>query len=141
MSKGIPKSLRLEAIARAKGYCEYCQTNSQIVITMEVDHILPFARGGKTVIDNLCLACQRCNGSKHDFITGIDPQTGNEVALYHPRRQTWSDHFQWHESGVLLIGLTETGRATIQRLQINRDNVVNSRRVWVRVGLHPPKDE
>jgi len=37
-----------------------------------------------------------------------------------------------------LKGLTATGRATIAALDLNRQRVINLRRVLIRDGLHPP---
>ncbi len=33
---------------------------------LAIDHIQPFAKGGKTVLENLQVACQRCNSQKSD---------------------------------------------------------------------------
>jgi hypothetical protein len=137
----ISAALRHEVTERARGRCEYCQTQQEIVVSMEIDHIVPEAAGGETISENLCLACIGCNGFKLDFQSGIDPDTSQEAPLFNPRTQTWTDHFQWSDDGLRLIGLTTTGRATITRLQMNRDAVVNSRRRWVEVGWHPPHDE
>jgi hypothetical protein len=60
---------------------------------------------------------------------GHDPVTGETVALYHPRTDTWEDHFLWSDDKLLMIGKTPTGRATIARIQLNRDGVVNLREV------------
>lgn len=40
-----------------------------------------------------------------------------------------------------LIDVTARCRATIARLRMNRDAVVNARRRWVEAGWHPPTDE
>ncbi len=66
--------------------------------------------------------------------------SGNLVPLYHPRHQQWADHFGWNEDFTLAIGLTPTGRATVERLQLNREGVVNLRRVLRTIGQHPPID-
>src|SRR5262245_2647942 len=34
---------------------------------MTLDHIIPRAQGGVSEVDNLCLACSRCNGRKRDL--------------------------------------------------------------------------
>ena len=60
----IPARLRQQIFARANGLCEYCQTAQVIVITMEIDHIIPQVAGGKTDSNNLCLACVSCNNFK-----------------------------------------------------------------------------
>jgi hypothetical protein len=134
----IPNRLRQQVITRAKGRCEYCQTQQSIVVVMEIDHIQPLSVGGATNLDNLCLACVGCNAFKLNFQSGFDPDTQTDVALFHPRRQQWDSHFQWREDGVVLLGRTATGRATINRLRINRDVVVQARKRWVVAGWHPP---
>jgi hypothetical protein len=137
----IPDKLRQQVIERARGRCEYCQTQQIIVVSMEIDHIIPESANGKTNLDNLCLACIGCNGFKLDFQIGIDPDTEQEASLFNPRTQRWNDHFRWSDGGLQVIGLTATGRATIVRLRLNRGAVVNSRRHWVEAGWHPPKGE
>jgi hypothetical protein len=64
----------------------------------------------------------------------------NNVPLYHPRQQHWHDHFAWNNDFTLIIGLTPTGRATIQALHLNRSELVNLRRVLYAMGEHPPTD-
>jgi hypothetical protein len=44
---------------------------------------------------NLALACIDCNLHKGTNLTGIDPQTNDVTELFHPRRQSWDDHFEW----------------------------------------------
>ena len=105
---------------------------------MEIDHIVPESVGGETALENLCLACVGCNTFKYSFQTGIDPETDKESTLFNPRTQSWSDHFNWNEDGTLVVGLTATGRATVERLHMNRSDVVESRQLWVFAGWHPP---
>jgi hypothetical protein len=50
----------------------------------------------------------------------------------------WEAHFVWNEDFVTMVGLTPTGRATIERLQLNREGVVNLRRVLRAINQHPP---
>jgi hypothetical protein len=135
----ISESLRQEVISRARGCCEYCQMQKLVVVFMEIDHVIPESRGGKTEGINLCLACAGCNGFKLDFETGIDPQTNLEVKLFNPRLEKWQEHFQWSEDALRLLGLTATGRATIERLRMNREDILASRQLWVEAGWHPPK--
>jgi hypothetical protein len=79
-----------------------------------------------------------CNGHKAMAITAPDPVTGQDAPLFHPRTQEWSHHFRWSEDLLRLQGLTPTGRATIERLRLNRVEVMNLRRVLRDAGLHPP---
>jgi hypothetical protein len=63
--------------------------------------------------------------------------TETKVMLYHPRQQIWGDHFSWNEDCTEIIGLTAIGRATIEALHLNRNGVMNLRRVLFEKGLHP----
>lgn len=44
------------------------------------------------------------------------------------------------EKYTLVIGRTPTGRATVEKLQLNREGVVNLRRLLVTMGQHPPEE-
>jgi hypothetical protein len=55
----------------------------------EIDPIIPKSLGGSDEIENLALSCQRCNGYRYNFATGIDPTTQKEVYLFNPRQQKW----------------------------------------------------
>jgi hypothetical protein len=67
-----------------------------------------------------------------------DPVSGQPAPLYHPRRDRWDEHFAWSHDCTLIVGLTPTGRATIEVLRLNRDGVVNLRRLLYARGEHPP---
>jgi 5-methylcytosine-specific restriction endonuclease McrA len=90
----IPERLRQQVVERARGRCEYCQTQQVIVVSMDIDHIVPESVGGKSTLKNLCLACIACNGFKLDFQFGIDPETEQDTLLFNPRTQDWHHHFQ-----------------------------------------------
>lgn len=103
-----------------------------------VEHILPTSAGGKTRMPNLALACSSGNGCKYNKVTGIDPFTEELAPLFNPRRQRWKDHFTWNESGLLIVGLTPVGRATVATLKMNNEKTVNLRRLLIPASLHPP---
>ena len=107
-------------------------------ITFEVDHIIPEAAGGTTTLENLSLTCPTCNRHKSDRITLTDPDTGVATALFHPLQDTWYDHFAWLDEGGMVSGKTAIGRATIEAFSINRPVLVQLRRYWITLGLHPP---
>jgi hypothetical protein len=115
-------------------------TQQEIVGYLEIDHIVPESLGGGTMPDNLCLACTCCNRFKSNFLTGAAPASGEERPLFDPRRHALRQHFDWNEDGTQVVGLTATGRATIMRLQMDRSNIVATRRLWASVGWHPPRD-
>lgn len=141
MTKPLSRAaLRKLVIERARGCCEYCFSQmSYSSHTFALEHILPKKRGGKTVANNLALSCQGCNDHKHTKIKAGDPLTGKLASLFHPRRQIWSEHFTWSADYMEVIGLTPTGRATIIALRLNREEVVNLRRVLLAFGEHPPE--
>lgn len=93
---------------------------------------------GKTVLDNLALACFGCNSHKATKVAGLDPQSGSTFPLFHPRQQRWSDHFTWNNKFTQVVGLTPTGRVTVLALHLNRAELVNLRQILHKVGLHPP---
>jgi hypothetical protein len=84
------------------------------------------------------MACEGCNNRKYTSVEALDPVSGDTVPLYYPRRQRWHEHFTWNEAHALVLGLTPTGRATVEKLQLNRAGPVNLRRVLRSVGAHPP---
>ena len=135
--KHISARLRRLVIQRAAGCCEYCGLSQEgQEATFHIDHVIPLAAGGETVAENLALACVSCSLRKAARQTAVDPQSGEEVTLYNPRRDTWHEHFQW--DGVYLVGLTATGRATVEALNMNRVLILAIRREEAAVGRHPP---
>ncbi len=107
-------------------------------VRFTVDHIVPLAQDGSDTPDNLALACFHCNRRKSDRLTALDPDSGQEVALFNPRQDDWDEHFMWSADGLFVIGLTPVGRATIEALALNRDRVINIRAADRMVGRHPP---
>jgi hypothetical protein len=63
--KAIPQSIRFEVFKRDLFTCQYCGRKAPEVI-LEVDHIIPVAKGGDNSIENLVTACRECNGGKSD---------------------------------------------------------------------------
>ena len=142
MSEPQLTAKRKEAVARrAGGCCEYCCSQARFSPDpFSIEHIRPRSKGGTDEDDNLALACQGCNNRKYTHVEARDPVSGNLVSLYDPRRQRWADHFSWNENFTLVIGLTPTGRATVELLKLNREGVVNLRRVLCTIEQHPPRD-
>jgi hypothetical protein len=124
---------------RARYCCEYCLSQLKFSIdSFSVEHIIPRSRGGSDDLSNLALACQGCNNAKYVATEGIDPLSGQVTPLFHPRQHTWSEHFAWSHDFSLIHGQTPTGRATVDKLQLNRPGIVNLRRVLRDAGAHPP---
>jgi HNH endonuclease len=143
----INKVLRQLVRKRAKFLCEYCHSpewSSADLFTLE--HLLPQSLGGSDQLDNLALACRRCNERRYNFTTGIDLETGLETQLFQPRQQVWAEHFIWADEGIKIISLTSTGRATCNRLDLNDELhndrfIQRARRFWIQGGWHPPNDD
>jgi hypothetical protein len=133
----VPARLRRLVVARAQGRCEYCglaQAGQEA--TFHLDHIVPGSAEGLTGEQNLALACVSCSLRKEARRSAIDSQTGRKVALFHPRRQKWRDHFRWQ--GLTVFGITPTGRATADALRMNRGLVLGIRGEEALRGRHPP---
>jgi hypothetical protein len=106
---------------------------------LQIDHIVPVAKGGSDDEDNLCLACELCNQHKWIKTNGIDPQSGKYVALFNPRQDEWHEHFAWSADYIEVVDLTACGRATVEALNLNNALAATVRRNWVEAGWHPPK--
>lgn len=123
---------------RAQGCCEYCWSQEAFSPdTFSVEHIIAIAKGGTNDENNLAQACQGCNNRKYVSSEALDPLTGEVVPLYHPCRDRWDEHFAWNDDFSLVIGLSPSGRATVETLRLNRTSVVNLRRLLYERGLHP----
>jgi hypothetical protein len=133
----ISPSLHAEVVLRAGNRCEYCRL-SQLgqEAAFHLDHVVPRAAGGPTSVDNLALACVSCSLRKWAKQAALDPESGEEVSLFNPRRQAWSDHFRWEDESV--VPLTPTGRATADALAMNRPLILAIRREEAARGRHPP---
>jgi HNH endonuclease len=134
-----PAEIRAHVFERARGCCEYCQSQRDFSHDdFSVEHITPRSAGGTDDLENLAMSCQGCNNRKYTALEAIDPVTGIQVGLYHPRLEAWTTHFVWSADTTLMIGLTATGRASIMRLELNRSGLVNLRRALAAAGVHPP---
>ena len=135
----VPKELRDEVARQAHFCCEFCLSQQRVSSSpLCVEHIIPRVHGGADDLTNFGLACAGCNGSKGIALTGRDPATERFMRLYHPRRDRWREHFAWSDDSTLLIGLSPIGRATIERLRLNRSGVVELRIALLATGKHPP---
>lgn len=71
----IPRKLRHEVFMRDGYRCRECGA-SKDETSLEIDHIVPVARGGTNDIDNLQTLCRECNRMKH-----TDTWVGGETNL------------------------------------------------------------
>ena len=125
----IDKATRELVRSRAGGRCEYCQLPQEhTTLTLQVEHIIPKQHWGDDEVSNLALACARCNLLKGSNLTGLDPDSGEVVRLFHPREQNWEEHFAWN--GLNILGKTPVGRTTVWLLEMNGDDRLEIRETW-----------
>jgi hypothetical protein len=136
----LSRKLRRAVAQRAGFLCEYCHLRQDLCPeSFEIDHIIPRAVEGPTILENLCLACPVCNNAKASQLEASDSASGRRVRLFHPRLQDWKRHFRWSGDYEKIIGKTAVGRATVAALEMNRPRVVQIRLLWAAMGLHPPR--
>jgi hypothetical protein len=123
---------------RAGHRCEFCRAPEAIFnFPFEAEHVIPVARQGPDEETNLALACRACNLHKSDHLAGADEVSQGEVRLFHPRQDSWAEHFQVDRETGVIQGLTPIGRATVARLQMNTPVELAARRQWMLLGLFP----
>ncbi len=138
----ISEATQNQVRQRAKFLCEYCHASEQWqYVSFTVDHVIPISKGGANSIDNLAFACFHCNRKKSDKVKSFDEQSSSEVPLFHPRSDSWQEHFIWSTDTLFVIGLTATGRATVAALEFNRVRIINIRAADREIGRHPPLDD
>ncbi|MGH9847024.1 MAG: HNH endonuclease, partial [Blastocatellia bacterium] len=132
----IPTHLRRLAIDRSSNHCEYCLIHQDDrPETHPIDHVIALQHGGRTVEENLALACAICNGNKGPNLSSIDPLSGDITPLFNPRTQNWHDQFEL--SGARIVGRTAIGRTTIALLRLNDDKRLNYRQNLIEAGRYP----
>lgn len=62
----MTRSLRYDVLRRDGYRCRICGRSQADGVTLEVDHIVPVSRGGKTEMSNLQTLCWDCNHGKSD---------------------------------------------------------------------------
>jgi hypothetical protein len=136
LANEISESQRRFVAERAEHRCEYCLVHEDDSYSPhQIDHIVSRKHGGLSELDNLAYACLRCNAWKGSDIGSLDPQTGELVSLFNPRRQRWSDHFVFR--GSVIEPLTAEGNATARLLKLNLDKRVAERQLLAAAGRYP----
>lgn len=67
-SRKIPDKLRYQVLKRDNFKCCICGVSpaKDPSIELHIDHIVPWSKGGETVLDNLQTLCSKCNLGKSD---------------------------------------------------------------------------
>ncbi len=76
----VGPKLRYEVLARDRFACRTCGSPArpEANITLNVDHIIPVAEGGKTVMTNLQTLCSECNLGKGATLAQVRDQLGHQ---------------------------------------------------------------
>lgn len=139
---------------RARDACEYCLMPSRS--QFHVDHVIPQHRWrtyvernptpalqgdsrGAHHLDNFAWSCAFCNGSKGDQIARRVGQ--QNVRLFHPRIDLWEEHFILTDQYLLIVGVTEIGRATERALGFHdarSGGPLGARHRAIMDGAYPP---
>ncbi|MGI8468331.1 MAG: HNH endonuclease [Pyrinomonadaceae bacterium] len=139
MSNPAAENLKRKIRRQAKDRCGYCLLPQSLNPSLlEIEHILPTAKGGSGDEENLWLACRLCNGYKAAQTEAIDPKTKKSISLFNPGIQDWNEHFKW--AGEKIVGRTACGRATAQALKLNNEIILPVRKKWILAGWFPPTD-
>lgn len=134
----ISVGLRREVEQRANFCCEYCKIHQDdMLLSHEIDHILPERHRGETSLDNLCVSCFECNRYKSSDIGSYDVDTNQFAPLFHPRLHRWNDHFSLQDE--VIIPLTPIGRVTEFLLRLNSEARRVRRKELILLGRYPCK--
>lgn len=122
---GVSTEARAAVRAAHGGRCGYCGVpESSVGGELEIDHFHPQSAGGADDVENLVYACTACNRFKGDYAPA--PGAPESLRLLHPRRDDLSAHIEEAAHGRL-AGLTARGWFYIQRLHLNRPQLVERR--------------
>ena len=55
-------TIRCQVLEKYNHQCVICGSKKDL----QIDHIIPLSKGGKTTIKNLQVLCKKCNAQKHD---------------------------------------------------------------------------
>lgn len=64
----VSDSVRYDVLRRDGFKCKICGATAKDGVKLEVDHIIPVSKGGRTTMDNLQTLCERCNRGKRNKI-------------------------------------------------------------------------
>jgi hypothetical protein len=101
------------------GYCGVSELDAAAELT--VDHYRPRSHGGPHEPENWVYCCHACNEFKGDYW-----QSDSARRILHPLRDDVAAHIEAKDD-VTLAALNETGEFNIERLRLNRSQLVAHR--------------
>jgi hypothetical protein len=130
-----PRTREEFLLTRAHRRCEYCHLplTRRGVLGPQMDHIVARQHGGGDELENLAIACIRCNLIKGPNLTSIDPITGKITRLFNPRKDEWQDHFEIVAARIQ--GRTAVGRTTAFVLEFNGPATCIRRQTLMETGV------
>jgi len=136
VNRDLPGELREEVRRRAGLRCEYClYPEGWTAIPHQIDHVVSRKHGGASTLENLAYCCVFCNRYKGSDIASIDLRTGQQVRLFNPRSDKWTDHFRL--LGAVIEPLTASGEVTARLLRLNQAQRVIERSILQNAGRYP----
>jgi hypothetical protein len=66
-SRNVNWRLRAQVLMRDEAKCRLCGATPSNGGKLHVDHIIPWSKGGETVLTNLQILCEQCNIGKSDL--------------------------------------------------------------------------
>jgi hypothetical protein len=129
----VADELRTQVRERFNARCGYCGVHEDAVgSTLTVDHHRPRVHGGPHEAENLVYCCVRCNEHKGAYWHEQDPP---HVRLLHPGHDDLTQHLRPSDDGRV-TGVTPEGEFFVQRLRLNRPQLVAYRRTrWSEAAL------
>lgn len=101
--------------------CAYCgTTETSVGAQLTVDHFQPTSRGGLDDESNWIYSCAACNTFKAAYWSAA-----HDGGLINPLRDDVSLHIE--ERNGVLVGLTPRGERHIERLHLNREQLIAQR--------------
>lgn len=102
--------------------CGYCGTHeNEVGSELDIDHFRPLSADGNDELSNLVYCCPACNRNKSDYWPEDEARR-----LLHPQQNEWVLHLRQAEDGQL-AALTERGAFHLQRLRLNRPQLIAAR--------------
>lgn len=111
-----------ERYAYSCGYCGVHESDVGAILT--VDHHHPTVHGGTNDDENLVYCCHRCNEHKGAYWHQVQVP---HIRLLHPLKDNLTLHLRQPQNGQL-VGGTPEGPFYIQRLRLNRPQLIEHRR-------------